>query len=177
MFKRLKVICKIIACKTFQMIVRGFMLNSAYCQPSLKRASPDNVQGDARLKCFTCYYFTYYFNLLNILPKVFNLCFNVQVIQVFVRDFVILSALFYHFQPYVAGQCKFVLKWKPHELNSVDFLLNIITEKREGYVCNFPLINSAVKKVSRFKVILFPSIISAVHQRNYASSILLFSIL
>jgi len=34
--------------------------------------------------------------------------------------------------PYVPGQCPFVLKWKPHELNSVDFLLNIITVKREG---------------------------------------------
>lgn len=34
--------------------------------------------------------------------------------------------------PYVPGQCPFVLKWKPHELNSVDFLLNIVTIKQVG---------------------------------------------
>ena len=35
-------------------------------------------------------------------------------------------------QPYVAGQCINLLKWKPHELNSVDFRLNIITRRQEG---------------------------------------------
>ncbi|XP_065652640.1 mRNA-capping enzyme isoform X2 [Hydra vulgaris] len=34
--------------------------------------------------------------------------------------------------PYTPGQCPFVLKWKPHELNSVDFLLNIATIKQVG---------------------------------------------
>lgn len=36
-------------------------------------------------------------------------------------------------QPYTAGVCSDVFKWKPHELNSVDFRLKIITERGEGY--------------------------------------------
>lgn len=35
-------------------------------------------------------------------------------------------------QPYTAGVCVDVFKWKPHELNSVDFRLKIITERGEG---------------------------------------------
>ncbi|XP_030382196.1 mRNA-capping enzyme [Scaptodrosophila lebanonensis] len=35
-------------------------------------------------------------------------------------------------QPYKAGVCSDVFKWKPHELNSVDFRLKIITESGEG---------------------------------------------
>ncbi|XP_068159190.1 mRNA-capping enzyme [Drosophila tropicalis] len=35
-------------------------------------------------------------------------------------------------QPYTAGVCSDVFKWKPHELNSVDFRLKIITESGEG---------------------------------------------
>ncbi|XP_026848279.1 mRNA-capping enzyme [Drosophila persimilis] len=35
-------------------------------------------------------------------------------------------------QPYTAGVCPNVFKWKPHELNSVDFRLKIITERGEG---------------------------------------------
>ncbi|KAH8236005.1 hypothetical protein KR032_012247 [Drosophila birchii] len=35
-------------------------------------------------------------------------------------------------QPYTAGVCSDVFKWKPHELNSVDFRLKIITERGEG---------------------------------------------
>ncbi|KMZ09711.1 mRNA-capping enzyme [Drosophila simulans] len=35
-------------------------------------------------------------------------------------------------QPYTAGTCFDVFKWKPHELNSVDFRLKIITERGEG---------------------------------------------
>ncbi|KAH8403493.1 hypothetical protein KR215_001335 [Drosophila sulfurigaster] len=34
--------------------------------------------------------------------------------------------------PYTAGVCPDVFKWKPHELNSVDFRLKIITERGEG---------------------------------------------
>lgn len=34
--------------------------------------------------------------------------------------------------PYCAGQCKEVLKWKPVSLNSVDFKLKIVTEGGEG---------------------------------------------
>jgi len=34
--------------------------------------------------------------------------------------------------PYLCGQCIFVLKWKPAELNSVDFQLQITKVKREG---------------------------------------------
>ncbi|GLG96084.1 Probable tyrosine-protein phosphatase F54C8.4 [Gryllus bimaculatus] len=34
--------------------------------------------------------------------------------------------------PYSAGQCKEVLKWKPSSLNSVDFKLKIVTEVGEG---------------------------------------------
>ncbi|ALC49284.1 mRNA-cap [Drosophila busckii] len=35
-------------------------------------------------------------------------------------------------QPYTPGVCSDVFKWKPHELNSVDFRLKIITERGEG---------------------------------------------
>ncbi|KAM8718795.1 hypothetical protein ACLKA7_001496 [Drosophila subpalustris] len=35
-------------------------------------------------------------------------------------------------QAYTAGVCVDVFKWKPHELNSVDFRLKIITERGEG---------------------------------------------
>ena len=37
-------------------------------------------------------------------------------------------------QPYSPGQNPEVLKWKPHTLNSVDFVLNIRTVRQEGYV-------------------------------------------
>lgn len=37
-------------------------------------------------------------------------------------------------QPYMAGVCPNVLKWKPHELNSVDFRLKIVTESGRGIV-------------------------------------------
>ncbi|CAK1549641.1 unnamed protein product [Leptosia nina] len=36
--------------------------------------------------------------------------------------------------PYVAGACEDVLKWKPSELNSVDFKLKIVTEDGQGMV-------------------------------------------
>lgn len=36
--------------------------------------------------------------------------------------------------PYVAGRCDSVLKWKPTELNSVDFKMKIVREQREGCV-------------------------------------------
>lgn len=32
------------------------------------------------------------------------------------------------FQPYVAGRCDDVLKWKPLDMNSVDFKLKIVKE-------------------------------------------------
>ncbi|XP_017109277.2 mRNA-capping enzyme [Drosophila bipectinata] len=35
-------------------------------------------------------------------------------------------------QPYMAGVCSDVFKWKPHELNSVDFRLKVIMERGEG---------------------------------------------
>lgn len=35
-------------------------------------------------------------------------------------------------EPYVAGQCDEVLKWKPVEMNSIDFRLKIVTEEGEG---------------------------------------------
>lgn len=35
-------------------------------------------------------------------------------------------------EPYVPGQCDEVLKWKPVEMNSVDFRLKIVTEEGEG---------------------------------------------
>ncbi len=38
------------------------------------------------------------------------------------------------FQPYVYGRCQEVLKWKPPDLNSVDFKLQIVKEQRMGYV-------------------------------------------
>lgn len=34
--------------------------------------------------------------------------------------------------PYIPGTCNVVLKWKPPDLNSVDFLLNIVTLKNVG---------------------------------------------
>lgn len=37
-------------------------------------------------------------------------------------------------EPYAPGQCPEVLKWKPHTLNSVDFVLNIRTVKQEGCI-------------------------------------------
>jgi hypothetical protein len=36
------------------------------------------------------------------------------------------------FQPYVAGSCSEVLKWKPLSLNSVDFKLKIVTQEGHG---------------------------------------------
>ena len=36
-------------------------------------------------------------------------------------------------QAYQAGQCPAVLKWKPPNLNSVDFRLSIVEDDREGY--------------------------------------------
>lgn len=35
-------------------------------------------------------------------------------------------------EPYIPGQCPSTMKWKPHDLNSVDFQLRIQTVKREG---------------------------------------------
>lgn len=35
-------------------------------------------------------------------------------------------------EPYVPGQCDEVLKWKPVEMNSVDFRMKIVTEEGEG---------------------------------------------
>ncbi|CAG9121503.1 unnamed protein product [Plutella xylostella] len=35
-------------------------------------------------------------------------------------------------EPYVAGRCDDVLKWKPSDMNSVDFKLQIVTEGGEG---------------------------------------------
>lgn len=35
-------------------------------------------------------------------------------------------------QPYTAGQCDAVLKWKPADLNTVDFRLNIVDESKTG---------------------------------------------
>lgn len=37
-------------------------------------------------------------------------------------------------EPYIAGRCDDVLKWKPLSLNSVDFKLKIIVEGGVGYV-------------------------------------------
>ncbi|KAJ7350989.1 hypothetical protein OS493_037346 [Desmophyllum pertusum] len=37
-------------------------------------------------------------------------------------------------EPYAPGQCPEVMKWKPHTLNSVDFVLNIRTVKQEGCI-------------------------------------------
>ncbi|XP_044752230.1 mRNA-capping enzyme [Coccinella septempunctata] len=36
--------------------------------------------------------------------------------------------------PYCAGRCDSVLKWKPTELNSVDFKMRIVKEQREGCI-------------------------------------------
>ena len=35
-------------------------------------------------------------------------------------------------EPYVAGRCDEVLKWKPLDMNSVDFRLKIVKEEGEG---------------------------------------------
>lgn len=35
-------------------------------------------------------------------------------------------------EPYVPGQCDEVLKWKPVEMNSIDFRMKIVTEEGEG---------------------------------------------
>lgn len=40
----------------------------------------------------------------------------------------------FHFQSYVCGRCKDVLKWKPPSLNSVDFRLKIVREEKPGQV-------------------------------------------
>ncbi|XP_066023476.1 mRNA-capping enzyme-like [Pocillopora verrucosa] len=37
-------------------------------------------------------------------------------------------------EPYEAGQSSELLKWKPHTLNSVDFVLNIRTVRQEGCI-------------------------------------------
>ena len=37
-------------------------------------------------------------------------------------------------QGYVAGQCSALLKWKPPNLNTVDFKLAIVEVDRQGYV-------------------------------------------
>ena len=38
-------------------------------------------------------------------------------------------------QAYKAGKCLGLLKWKPEELNSVDFKLNIVERSSQGCVC------------------------------------------
>lgn len=40
----------------------------------------------------------------------------------------------FKFQPYLAGRCDDVLKWKPSSMNSIDFKLKIVNEEGEGYV-------------------------------------------
>ena len=35
-------------------------------------------------------------------------------------------------QKYICGECKQLLKWKPEELNSVDFRLNIVKVNKPG---------------------------------------------
>uniref|UniRef100_A0A5S6QUV6 mRNA-capping enzyme n=2 Tax=Trichuris muris TaxID=70415 RepID=A0A5S6QUV6_TRIMR len=40
-------------------------------------------------------------------------------------------------EPYMGGRCPTVLKWKPSCLNSVDFLLQIRKEKREGMISEY----------------------------------------
>lgn len=39
-------------------------------------------------------------------------------------------------EPYVAGRCDEVLKWKPMHMNSVDFRLKIVKEEGQGYLYN-----------------------------------------
>ena len=41
----------------------------------------------------------------------------------------------YLLQPYIAGQCSALLKWKPPNLNTVDFKLAVIDVDRPGCVC------------------------------------------
>ena len=37
-------------------------------------------------------------------------------------------------QPYISGQCDQLLKWKPSDLNSVDFRLSVVERNQPGYV-------------------------------------------
>lgn len=40
-------------------------------------------------------------------------------------------------EPYVPGRCDEVLKWKPLDMNSVDFRLKIVKEEGEGYLDDY----------------------------------------
>lgn len=42
------------------------------------------------------------------------------------------ASIFMKLQPYVAGRCDDVLKWKPADMNSVDFKVKISQESGEG---------------------------------------------
>lgn len=39
--------------------------------------------------------------------------------------------------PYIPGRCMKILKWKPHHLNSIDFKLKIVKERKEGMLPEF----------------------------------------
>lgn len=48
------------------------------------------------------------------------------------NDFLTKYKIIFLFQPYVAGRCDDVLKWKPLDMNSVDFRLKIVKQGGEG---------------------------------------------
>lgn len=62
------------------------------------------------------------------------------------------------FQPYSAGRCDDVLKWKPSSMNSIDFKLKIVTEEGEGYFSLILLMLSfSVNKIMFFYIFQYTS--------------------